>query len=83
MPPPSVGIAILNYNNAHFLERSIRAGPERPQVVVVDDCSTDSSRELIDTFDGEIVWSAKLLRRLTRETPQPVRAGIANNALHT
>ncbi|MUH01193.1 glycosyltransferase [Scytonema sp. UIC 10036] len=56
---PLVSILINNYNYAHFLRESIdsalnQAYP-RIEVVVVDDGSTDNSRDVIKSYENQIV----------------------------
>jgi hypothetical protein len=55
---PRVSVAIVNYNYAQFLPRSIESAlaqdwPNK-EVIVVDDCSTDNSREVIRTYGDRI-----------------------------
>jgi Glycosyl transferase family 2 len=63
-PPPPLGrrprvsIVVNNHNYAEFLPRALesalRQRGEDPEVIVVDDGSTDSSREVIDRFAARI-----------------------------
>jgi hypothetical protein len=54
----SATIVVLNYNYARFLRRSLDSalGQTWPQVqvVVVDDCSTDDSREVIASYGDKV-----------------------------
>jgi hypothetical protein len=56
--PGAATIVVLNYNYARFLRRSLDSALAQTwpdvQVVVVDDCSTDNSREVIASY-GERV----------------------------
>lgn len=53
-------IIITNYNNEAYLGRAIRSclkqsmPRDRYEVIVVDDCSTDNSREVLKVFGDEI-----------------------------
>src|SRR5215213_9339269 len=56
---PRVSVAIVNYNYARFLPRSIESAlaqdwPNK-EVIVVDDCSTDNSREVIRRYGDRII----------------------------
>jgi glycosyltransferase involved in cell wall biosynthesis len=55
-----VSIVIVNYNNARFLAAAIDSALDQHhplcEVIVVDDCSTDDSREIIERY-GERVRS--------------------------
>lgn len=54
-------IIITNYNRKQYLGRAIRSclkqslSKDRYEIIVVDDCSTDESRDVIDGFKGKIV----------------------------
>lgn len=54
-------VVICNFNNATYLPRAIRSclkqslDRKRFEVIVVDDCSTDESREVIASFGDKIV----------------------------
>lgn len=56
-----VSIIITNYNRGRFIGRTIRSclkqslPRDRYEIIVVDDCSTDNSRMIIDSFEDEIV----------------------------
>lgn len=56
---PKISVIINNFNYAGFLQRAIDSALEQDyqnfEVVVVDDGSTDSSRELIRAYEGRIV----------------------------
>lgn len=55
-----VSVIITNYNYGKFLPRAIRSlinqsyAKEEYEIIVIDDCSTDSSHEVINTFEGHI-----------------------------
>jgi hypothetical protein len=55
---PSVSVAMINYNYGRFLAEAIESvlHQEHPplDVVVVDDGSTDSSREVLQQYEGRI-----------------------------
>jgi glycosyltransferase involved in cell wall biosynthesis len=55
---PLLSIIIVNYNYARFLRRSIQSALAQDypnvEVVIVDDCSTDNSCELIARFGGRV-----------------------------
>ncbi|HEV8426717.1 MAG TPA: glycosyltransferase [Pyrinomonadaceae bacterium] len=52
---PSVSVVITTYNRAQLLRRAIEsalnAGSD-PEVIIVDDCSTDDTREVCEEFAG-------------------------------
>lgn len=56
-----VSVIICSYNNDKYLGRAIRSclkqslSPVKYEVIVVDDCSTDESREVIASFGDKIV----------------------------
>lgn len=59
-------IIITNFNNAKYLGRCIRSclkqsmDHSRYEIIVVDDCSTDNSRAVLDSFKGiEVVYLKK------------------------
>jgi glycosyltransferase involved in cell wall biosynthesis len=56
--PLGVSIVVVNYNNERFLAAAIDSarGQNHPfcEVIVVDDCSTDNSREVIARYGGRI-----------------------------
>jgi glycosyltransferase involved in cell wall biosynthesis len=58
MPQPLVSIVVLNYNYARFLPRSVESALGQDwqdvEVIVVDDCSTDASRRVIQEFGDRI-----------------------------
>jgi GT2 family glycosyltransferase len=57
--PARLTVVVLNYNYAQYLPRSVGSAlaqdwPE-VEVVVVDDCSTDNSRDVIAGFGGQVI----------------------------
>ena len=58
MSNPDVSIIITNYNYGKFLARSIRSCISqrnvKNEVIVVDDCSTDNSLEVLEPFKKDI-----------------------------
>ena len=56
---PFVSIVINNYNYAQFLSEAIDSAIEQTysniEVIVVDDCSTDCSREIIASYKNQIL----------------------------
>ena len=63
--PISVSVLIANFNHAVFIQKTLQALVEqtRPadEVIVVDDCSTDDSVAVIETFRG-VLPGLRLLR---------------------
>jgi glycosyltransferase involved in cell wall biosynthesis len=53
-----VSIIIPNYNHSLYLEQRIRSVLKQTytdyEVIILDDCSTDNSREIIETFRGQL-----------------------------
>ena len=55
-----ISVVIVNYNYEKFLARAIRSALNQSfnrdeyEVIVVDDCSTDNSRDVIDSFGNSI-----------------------------
>lgn len=55
-----ISIVITNYNYSKYIARAIRSSlnqsfnPREYEILVVDDCSSDNSREIIDTFRGKV-----------------------------
>lgn len=60
---PSVSIVVANYNYARFLRRAIDSAlaQDHPgvEVVVVDDASSDGSRDIIRSYGGQVVACLK------------------------
>lgn len=56
-----VSVVICNFNNKPYLGRAIRSclkqslDPKRYEIIVVDDCSTDESRDVLVGFRDKIV----------------------------
>src|ERR1017187_8427221 len=61
MPIVDTSVIIANFNNKRFIGRAIRSclkqsmDSNRFEVVVVDDCSTDESRDVIIGFKDQVV----------------------------
>lgn len=57
--PPDISICVPNYNNARYLEACLSSVAAQTfgnfEVVVVDDCSSDGSMEVLDAFPDERV----------------------------
>ena len=55
---PGVSIVIPNYNYAHFVGEAIESAlaQDHPacEVIVVDDCSTDASRSVIERYADRV-----------------------------
>lgn len=55
-----ISIIITNYNKANFIDRAIRSCinqitfKKNIEIIVVDDCSTDDSLQIISEFKGDI-----------------------------
>jgi glycosyltransferase involved in cell wall biosynthesis len=62
-----VSILIPNYNHGHLLSRALNSicSQNPDEVVVVDDCSTDNSLEIIDAFQEEYSF-VKSIRNTTK-----------------
>src|SRR3981189_1813478 len=56
--PPLVSVIVNNYNYDRYLARCIESALaqtyQRTEVIVVDDCSTDGSREVIRRYPGGV-----------------------------
>lgn len=76
---PSVSIIITNYNYGHYIERCIRSCLNQKhidcEVVVVDDCSTDNSVEIISKFSDDVVF---LSTRVNSGVAVAANLGIEN-----
>jgi glycosyltransferase involved in cell wall biosynthesis len=81
---PLVSIIINNYNYGHFLREAIDSALNQihthTEVIVVDDGSTDNSRELITSYGNRIIPVLKRmgdrLQRLTQGS-QSVREKLS------
>lgn len=56
--PPLVSVVCITYNHAAFIERALRSFIEQEtefpfEVIVADDCSPDTAREIIDKISRE------------------------------
>lgn len=55
-----ISVIITNYNYGKFLARAIRSAINQSynkseyEIIVIDDCSTDNSAEIIETFEGYV-----------------------------
>ncbi|WP_306189456.1 glycosyltransferase family 2 protein [Streptomyces sp. MK5] len=67
-PTPHVGVVVIGYNDAAHIAHAVRSalaqGPAVREVVVVDDCSTDGSHELLTGLAA----TEPRLRVIRRET---------------
>lgn len=54
---PTVSIVLPTYNRAHILKKSIDSVLNQTytdfELIIVDDCSTDNTKELVDSFQDE------------------------------
>jgi succinoglycan biosynthesis protein ExoO len=54
---PKVSVAVANYNAAPFISAAVRSALQQTlqniEVIIVDDCSTDNSLEVLDQLAGE------------------------------
>ena len=78
MSPPLVSIVVNNFNYEAFLRQSVESALSqihpRTEVVVVDDASTDGSRDIIRSFGGKIV---PLLKERNGGQAAALNAGFA------
>ena len=57
----TTSVVITNYNNERYLGRAIRSCLKQSlprtdyEIIVVDDCSTDNSRDVINSFGSQVV----------------------------
>ena len=55
---PDVSVIITNYNYGKYVSRAVRSclnqSNTNHEVIVVDDCSTDGSLEILQTFENDI-----------------------------
>ncbi len=78
---PRVSIIIPTRNRSSILARSLASlaagafGFETPEVIVVDDCSTDETGKVIDGFRRLSGWPVQTVRQ-----PRPQGANAARNA---
>jgi glycosyltransferase involved in cell wall biosynthesis len=82
-PPmtPGVSIIIPTRNRAAILARCLAALPagvgglEFPEVIVIDDCSSDDTSKAVDDFSNTTGWHVRYLRQ-----DHPLGANAARNA---
>jgi glycosyltransferase involved in cell wall biosynthesis len=78
---PRVSIIIPTRNRSLILARCLASLPsgacglEKPELIVVDDCSTDETRKVIDDFSHTSGWPVQVLRQ-----DSPLGANAARNA---
>jgi glycosyltransferase involved in cell wall biosynthesis len=57
MSSPTVSVVVPNYNHAHFLPRCLESLLNQtlppPEIIVIDDCSTDNSLEVLRAYAGK------------------------------
>lgn len=59
---PDISIIIANFNKSSFIDRAIRsclnqiAFRKQIEIIVIDDCSTDNSIEIIEEFSSDIIF---------------------------
>ncbi|MGA2720186.1 MAG: glycosyltransferase family 2 protein, partial [Candidatus Acidiferrales bacterium] len=76
----SVSIIIATRNRSKILARCLAAlpdgvrGAEPPEVIVVDDCSADGTREVVEDFCRASGWQV-----IYRRQPSPLGANAARN----
>jgi len=80
-----VSVIIPNYNYAHFIEETMQSVVnqtyENWEMIVVDDNSTDNSREVIENFiKNNPEYDIRLIHNKTGPsgTPTPINIGIKN-----
>ena len=77
MPDPTISVVLASYNHAPYLRASIASAlsQTRPpdEVIVIDDGSTDGSREILDCYRDR----AKVVQQENRGTYATLNAGIA------
>jgi glycosyltransferase involved in cell wall biosynthesis len=62
MRNPDISIVITNFNRAKYLARAVRScigqfiNQKTVEVIVVDDCSVDDSKEVLNEFEAEILF---------------------------
>ncbi len=55
-----VSLIITTYNYGHYVERAIRSALDQTlsdnqyEIIVVNDCSTDETKEVLQNFEGEV-----------------------------
>jgi len=81
MPPelPRLSVIIPVYNEARTLEKVVRILHDVPlpmEIVVVNDCSTDGSRALVDRLRAEGLVDAALHHQVNRGKGAALRTGI-------
>ncbi len=54
---PLVSVIIPNYNHAKYIEQRFKSIIEQSypniEIIIIDDCSTDGSRSIIERFSGD------------------------------
>jgi len=85
MVKSKVSVIIPNYNYAHFIEETMQSvinqTYENWEMIVVDDNSTDNSREVIENFiNNNSEYDIRLIHNKTGPsgTPTPINIGIKN-----
>src|SRR3990167_6113302 len=57
-PAPALSVIITNYNYARYLPTAIEnvlSQDEAIELIVVDDCSTDNSRDVIEPYGDRLI----------------------------
>ena len=76
---PKVSVIIPTYNRADLLPRAVKSALSQTyddyEILIVDDCSTDHTRETVSAWDDERV-------RYTRHTENRGQSGALNMGIH-
>lgn len=74
-----VSIVMPNFNSARYIENSIQSVLNQTftdfELIIVDDCSTDNSREIIEKFDDQRI--KKVYSKKNRHVAFTVNKGVA------
>ena len=80
---PLISVTIATYNRAHLLPRAIRSILNQTyknfELIIVDDCSTDNTKEVLESFTDERIIYHRNKKNLSVQAGQIERFHLELN----